>query len=468
MIRAYIAFIGAITIVCGAVYYFEFRSPKLISEQITAVVVGPLPGEYGYEINVIRTPKGNALNGTSRKAKVSNILKTINYIEEFYPNVKKVGLVVGWYSDDIKAESMKIVPKVDSRINVEWQVAEYTRNTAPLMNKDVHGDPNWVGTPTDKSVVELAKLLHDKGIEVTFYPFIFIDKKGQPWRGEIHANSQQSVDNFFKHYEKFIMHYANLEYDGVKFRKVIKRFLIGSELEALLQFQNSTHEFPAVEKMIELAAKVRDVVGSRVEISYAANWTEYSQTSNGWYHLDKLWADKNIDFVGIDAYFPITNTKDLSKKDTFENVSNWWSSIHTNPNKIVTKWKPKMKPIVFAEIGFTPLKHTSNDPSLYVDVLKKNYGIPNVEKELVNAKYQYDAISTRINDIKKLNKSYKMFGIIDDVFWYNIEPIPNEYSWLYDHSIKVSDYEKGNKNLKKFANKSVPQLLKNAPEKLNH
>lgn len=40
-------------------------------------------------------------------------------------------------------------------------------------------------------------------------------------------------------------------------------------------------------------------------------------TDGVWYHIDKLWASCDIDFIGIDAYFPITNS-DQSEYDTKE------------------------------------------------------------------------------------------------------------------------------------------------------
>ena len=65
-----------------------------------------------------------------------------------------------------------------------------------------------------------------------------------------------------------------------------------------------------------LAANVRSVVGAGTAISYAADWSEYfgHQPADGsgdvYFHLDPLWADANIDFVGIDVYHPLTDWRD--------------------------------------------------------------------------------------------------------------------------------------------------------------
>ena len=36
------------------------------------------------------------------------------------------------------------------------------------------------------------------------------------------------------------------------------------------------------------------------KLSYAADWSEYHHTKDGWYNLDKLWAAEAVDVVGID------------------------------------------------------------------------------------------------------------------------------------------------------------------------
>jgi hypothetical protein len=57
-----------------------------------------------------------------------------------------------------------------------------------------------------------------------------------------------------------------------------------------------------------------DVVG--VFQNAAADWSEYfghqpGEGSNDvFFHLDPLWADGNVDFVGIDNYMPLSDWRD--------------------------------------------------------------------------------------------------------------------------------------------------------------
>ena len=51
-------------------------------------------------------------------------------------------------------------------------------------------------------------------------------------------------------------------------------------------------------------------------IGYAADWSEYfgHQPGDGsgdvFFHLDPLWADPEIDFIGIDNYIPLSDWRD--------------------------------------------------------------------------------------------------------------------------------------------------------------
>ena len=84
--------------------------------------------------------------------------------------------------------------------------------------------------------------------------------------------------------------------------------LIGSEMRGLTTTLDAAGGFPAVEQFRALAAECRAIVGPDVAISYAADWSEYAGVRSGdevLFHLDPLWAEATIDYVGIDWYPPL-------------------------------------------------------------------------------------------------------------------------------------------------------------------
>jgi hypothetical protein len=110
----------------------------------------------------------------------------------------------------------------------------------------------------------------------------------------------------------------------------VDAFLIGSEMRGLTTIRSDPGSYPAVQAFRDLAADVRGILGPTTAISYAADWSEYfghhpadsGDAADGgedpgsgpgqavFFHLDPLWADADIDFVGIDNYMPLSDWRD--------------------------------------------------------------------------------------------------------------------------------------------------------------
>ena len=176
---------------------------------------------------------------------------------------------------------------------------------------------------------------------------------------------------------------------------------------------------------------MRSILGPGTAISYAADWSEYfghhPQDGSGdvFFHLDPLWADGAIDFVGIDNYMPLSDWRDgldhfdaetaeaitdldylrgnveggegfdwfyASAADRgsqvrtpitdgaagrpwvfrYKGVRSWWSNSHRNrPGGIesgwTTAWVPESKPIRFTEIGCPAVDRGPNQPNVFYD-----------------------------------------------------------------------------------------------------
>ncbi len=108
-----------------------------------------------------------------------------------------------------------------------------------------------------------------------------------------------------------ILHYADLaeEAGGVQ------GFILGSELVGLTRVRSASGVYPAVARLRALAAEVRAILRASTKIVYAADWTEYgAHVLDGGgevrFPLDPLFADDDIDAVGIDYYPPISDWRD--------------------------------------------------------------------------------------------------------------------------------------------------------------
>ena len=190
--------------------------------------------------------------------------------------------------------------------------------------------------------------------------------------------------------------------------------------------------YPAVQALRDLAAAVRSILGPGVRISYAADWSEYfgHQPADGpgdvFFHLDPLWADSNIDFIGIDNYMPLSDWRDgfdhadaqagwpaihdraylqsnirggegfdwyyasevdranqirtaitdgaAAKPWVFrsKDLRSWWSNRHYDrpggvESPTPTAWVPQSKPIRFTELGCPAIDRGTNQPNVFVD-----------------------------------------------------------------------------------------------------
>jgi hypothetical protein len=314
------------------------------------------------------------------------------------PNIKWITPVVAWFADSLDISNCKIFPTVEEKDRSRWNVANYDRNSARLISRDNEGQINYGGTPDDQGVLDFLITAKSKNYNIIFYPLIMVDIYKKPWRGHI-TGCAEDVEAFYTNqYKPFILHYANLV------KNVVDAFIIGSELIGLTRIHDAQNFFPFVKKLIELAAEVRQIMGNKVKLTYAADWSEYHTADGTLRPLDELWASHNIDFVGIDAYFPLTRTmKSRSTVDKikagwssgegidfwvdsqgvshsfnnegwnqWKNLSYWWSNDHYVYDNILgistkTLWQPKMKPIWFTEFGFPSIDKAANKPNVFYD-----------------------------------------------------------------------------------------------------
>ena len=402
----------------------QMKLPGDLEDKIKGVAMIPGAGEYVYDTVVqtkttgtsnahgvlVQAGKTETINEHNLSGK-ADVLVSLDDLQTNLPNNQWVSVVVDWFADSANPATMTIKPAVEFNgtgaavAPDEWSVAGYNRSTAHQILTFGDGSPTFGGTPTDSSIVRVCQELKNRGFKVIFYPQLQIDTitpQAKPWRGHITPTSTSDVTAFFTSgtgYNNFITHYANLVVGGTALKSVIDAFMLGSELVGLTNYMPTSGTFPAVTQLASLAATVKTAVGAGVKVTYGADWSEYHSV-NGWYHLDALWSNSNIDVVGVDCYFPLTpdlpqaqidynavyngwtsgegwdyfwdgtrTTKTNYSSATFawKNVKNWWTTTHVNPDSTTTAWTARMKPLWFTELGFPSVDGCSNQPNVFYD-----------------------------------------------------------------------------------------------------
>ncbi len=470
-------------------------APAEIARGTRAVAIIPGSGEYALAttpVYLTSAPGVSRAANTNSPSGKTDFATSLAVLNEELPNCGAASLVVSWFGSDLRCAETAVQPKVEQADvdgdQMAWSVSGIGRSAAALVAQEA-GRPVYGGTPTDQSVKEAIAALRDAGKAVTFYPFILMDQlagntlpnpyaagdPGQPalpWRGRItlslapgqagspdqSAAAEAEVATFFGSaapgdftvtadgvdytgpaefsYRRMILHYAHLcvAAGGVD------AFLIGSELRGLTHIRGASGNFPAVEALIQLAADVRAIVGPDVKIGYAADWTEYfgfqppEAGGDILYNLDPLWADSNIDFIGIDNYMPLSDWRegddhldaqawdsiydlDYLKSNImggegydwyyhapeaaevqlrtpitdgaygepwvwrYKDLKNWWSRSHHERvggvrSEAPTAWLPGSKPIWFTEMGCAAIDKGTNQPNKFLDPKSSESSLP--------------------------------------------------------------------------------------------
>jgi len=187
------------------------------------------------------------------------------------------------------------------------------------------------GTPTDADVVHAIAEAHRLGLKVMLKPHVDLWNDPGRWRGEIGQNFNAAQwDAWFASYRTFINHYVALaQAQGVE------QFAVGVELRAT---------------EAQEAHWRTTVAGVRARfdgpITYAANHGD-DVTSLTWWDA--------VDFIGVDAYYPLSATDD----PTPAQLTAAWSPIVATLDNLAEKWQ---KPFLFTEIGYRSIDGANRHP----------------------------------------------------------------------------------------------------------
>lgn len=150
------------------------------------------------------------------------------------------------------------------------------------------------------------------------------------WRGELMTKSEKDWKVFEKEYTAYILDYAKIA-DSLD----IELFCIGTELKRIAE------EKPQF--MRKLTREVKKVYGGN--ITYAANWDSY----------DKIEFWDELDYIGIDAYFPLSDKRLPGINELKES----WSSIGEKIAMVSQKFK---KRVIFTEWGYEDEEYVGKEP----------------------------------------------------------------------------------------------------------
>ena len=472
-----------------------FRTVDDFHRNVRGVVLIPGSGEFVYATEEVTRLEAGGLQvaeNVHTRQGGTDWTVSLDQLQSSLPNAKSVSLVTSWFGTDLRASHCELRPGVEiankSTKPLTWSVAGLSRSAAHVVSLH-EGRPAYGGTPSDETVITAIGDLKERGLSVVLTPFILMDvpadntkpnpyesgapgQPAYPWRGRITLDlapgqpgssdkteaaaaeiarfvGNASVSDFRISgnriiysgpvewsYRRFILHHAFL----AKAAGGVDAFVIGTEMRGLTQVRSAPQSYPFVAALVQLAADVKTVLGPETKVTYAADWSEYfgHQPQDGsndvYFNLDPLWASADIDAIGIDLYWPLSDWREgadhadaiagarssydldylksniaggegyewyyASAADRnnqirtpitdgqgkpwvfrYKDLKSWWLNQHYDrpggiEQVIPTDWVPQSKPVWFMEIGCPAVDKGANQPNVFVDPKSAETALP--------------------------------------------------------------------------------------------
>ncbi|WP_299778974.1 glycoside hydrolase [uncultured Formosa sp.] len=190
-----------------------------------------------------------------------------------------------------------------------------------------NSDRQWYGETRSGSKHYINEL-QKQNIKVMLKPQIWV-RHGE-FTGNINMQNEENWTILENSYSKYILEYAKLAEEAK-----VDMFCIGTELE---QFITARPDYWQI-----LIKNIKNVYSGK--LTYAANWDEFEKTP----FWDKL------DYIGINAYFPLSPKKTPSFEDALEGLKPHKKSVETFS-------KQHDKPIIFTEFGYRSVDYSGKAP----------------------------------------------------------------------------------------------------------
>ncbi|HEX4415585.1 MAG TPA: hypothetical protein VH107_18275 [Lacipirellulaceae bacterium] len=195
---------------------------------------------------------------------------------------------------------------------------------------------------TMSSVAHAIDTIHSLGMKVLLKPMLDVSDSAGTWRAYIDPSNK---DQWFSNYTNYIGSFADLAQ-----QKGVELLSIGCEMNTLEESSNNAN-------WSNLISNMRSRYSGK--LTYAANWGPLSQNIGGYQNVP--WWNQ-LDYIGIDAYFPIAT----QNSTTLAGLTTAWQ----NQANSIDAWRNSSglsnKQVLFTEVGYQSADGAAQAP----------YGVP--------------------------------------------------------------------------------------------
>lgn len=212
-----------------------------------------------------------------------------------------------------------------TEVNANWVALVpygFSRQGQPEVRYNHNGQ--WWGERVEGIRINIRQA-HDRGLKVMLKPQVYI--RGG-WVGEVDFKTNEEWIEWEETYRAYIMTFANIAAE-----EKIDLFCIGTEYKIAAQKREKFWR--------SLIFEIKEIYQG--EITYSSNWDGYKNVP--------FW--DAVDYIGLSAYFPLTEIKtpsiSLLKKE--------WKPIISKLKRFSNKYN---KNILFTEFGYLSVDHCAD------------------------------------------------------------------------------------------------------------
>lgn len=236
--------------------------------------------------------------------------------------IKGVGLVAT--VKEIKPEAFTTIKNINAN---SITIMPYAFCSVEQPTVLYNNSRQWWGEK-DEGVIGTIVLAKQNGLSVMLKPHLWL-RRGT-YTGDFVLPDEKSWQIFENSYKNYVLHYAKI-CDSLK----VEMFCIGIELGAAVK-----------ERPVYFSQLIDDAKAIyKGKITYAANWDDYGRFP--------FW--NKLDFIGVDAYFPLVNAASPS-------VAELQAAWQPHIAKMEALNKQFKKPIIFTEYGYRNTDSCTAEP----------------------------------------------------------------------------------------------------------
>ncbi len=229
------------------------------------------------------------------------------------------------YEMPVNPVDQKVLGTV-KRVNAKWvaMIPYGWTDKGDAKVNFVEGDENWWG----ENVVGTTKCIQmakSEGLKVMLKPHVWV--VGQGWPGDFDLVKEEDWRSWEDSYRAYILRFAEVAKE-----QQVDLFCIGTE------YRKAVVKRPKFWK--QLVTEVKRIYDG--PLTYAANWDNYEKVT--------FW--NQLDYIGIDAYFPLSE----KAQPTVSELREAWGAVE---DKLAKFSAENDRSILFTEYGYKSIEYSN-------------------------------------------------------------------------------------------------------------